>query len=214
MEFVPFISDIKMPINLLLSSVLSSAETLLNKAIMLDAKSRNKLAKLNGKIFSIKCTSPEILIHITVNDENFLLTSVIEKEADAEIAGSAKELSTLLFSKNKDNIIRNNKIFLKGDANSIRELQTIIFEIDIDWKFRLSKIIGDIPTQALNESLDSIKNFLNESTVSFKADIDEYIYEEVKIIPTTHDLEDFYYRIDALSLRLDRSRARLSKLEI
>ena len=214
MESVPFISAIKMPFNLLLSSALSNAEALLNRAIMLDPKTKNKLTNLHGTIFSIKCTSPEFSIFITVLEEGFLLSPVIAGEANAEISGSAHELSKLLFAKEKSSVIRNNKIFLKGDANSIQDLQTIIFELDIDWEYRLSKIIGDIPTQVLSESLDSIKNFLDESADSFKIDIHEYIHEEVKLIPTAHELEDFYYRIDALRLRLDRNHARLTRLEI
>jgi len=181
---------------------------------MLDSMSKKKLTKLHGKIFSIKCTAPEYSIFITVLEEGFLLSTVIADEADAEISGSANELLKLLFAKEKGNIIRNNNIRLKGDATSIQELQTILFELDIDWEYQLSKFIGDIPTQTFSDGLDLLKNFLNKSVASLKTDIDEYIHEEVKIVPTAYELEDFYHRIDALRLRLDRSHAKLTKLEI
>lgn len=203
-----------MPLNLLLSTALSSVEAILNKALVLDPMSQKKLAKLQGKIFSVKCTNPEISIFITVHEEGFLLSPFIADEADSEISGSADELLKLLFAKDKSNIIRNNDIQIKGDATDIQDLQTIIFDLNIDWEYQLSKFIGDIPTQTLSDGLDLIKNFISKSATSFKTDIDEYIHEEVKIIPTANELEDFYYRIDALRLRLDRSQARLTKLEL
>jgi len=214
MVSAPSILAIKMPLKLLISTALSRVEAFLNKTLMLDSMSKKKLTKLHGKIFSIKCTAPEYSIFITVLEEGFLLSTVIADEADAEISGSANELLKLLFAKEKGNIIRNNNIRLKGDATSIQELQTILFELDIDWEYQLSKFIGDIPTQTFSDGLDLLKNFLNKSVASLKTDIDEYIHEEVKIVPTAYELEDFYHRIDALRLRLDRSHAKLTKLEI
>lgn len=181
---------------------------------MLDTNSKKRLEGLQGKIFSFKSTSPEISISITVHEEGFLFSPVVNGDVDAEVSGPAAELSKLLFAKDKNTIIRNSKISLTGDASSLQELQTIIVELDIDWEYRLSKIIGDLPTQALSESLDSLKSFLDSSTTSLTNDIDEYVHEEAKIIPTTLELNNFYHRIDALRLRLDRNRARLTKIAL
>lgn len=203
-----------MPLNLLLSAALSGAEAILNKTLELDPLSKKKLLKLQGKIFSVKCTSPEIFIFITIHEEGFLLSPVIADLAEAEISASANELLKLLFAKDKSNIIRNNNVQIKGDITDIQELQEIIFDLDINWEYQLSKFIGDVPTQSLSNGLDLLKNFITKTAESIKTDVDEYIHEEAKMIPTTHELEDFYYRIDALRLRLDRNHARLTKLEI
>lgn len=203
-----------MPIKLLFSSALSNAEFFLNKALMLDPISKKKLAKLSDKIFTIKCTTPDLSIFMTIYKEGFLLSPVIIDKADSEISGSANELLKLLFAKDKGNIIRNNNIQLKGDIASIQELQTILFELNIDWEYQLSKFIGDVPTQTFSDGLGLLQNFLNKSATNLKTDIDEYIHEEAKIVPAANELEEFYYRIDALRLRLDRSHARLTKLAI
>ena len=151
---------------------------------------------------------------MTIYKEGFLLSPVIIDKADSEISGSANELLKLLFAKDKGNIIRNNNIQLKGDIASIQELQTILFELNIDWEYQLSKFIGDVPTQTFSDGLGLLQNFLNKSATNLKTDIDEYIHEEAKIVPAANELEEFYYRIDALRLRLDRSHARLTKLAI
>jgi ubiquinone biosynthesis protein UbiJ len=203
-----------MPIELLFSAALSSLEVLLNKAILLDPISKNKLNKLVGNIYAVKCTAPDISIFITVHEEGFLLSPAITDEEHSEIIGSANALLKLLFTQDKSNIIRNNDIQLNGDASSIQDLQVILFKLDIDWEYQLSKLIGDVPTQTFSESLDFLNNFLNKSVTGLKTNIDEYIHDEKNIAPTAYEIENFYHRIDALRLRLDRSHAKLTKLEI
>ncbi len=201
-----------MPFELFLSAALSSVEIILNKALNLDPFSRNKLTPLQGKVFSIKCTKPDCKIFITVLENGFQLTSSIVDEADAEIAATADVLLKLLIAKNKDSIIRNENIQLKGDASSIQDLQAILFDLDIDWEYQLSKLIGDIPTQALSDGIAKLKIFLSNNAASFTEDIEEYLHEEKKIVPTMSELEIFYQRIDQLRLKVDRAESRINKL--
>jgi ubiquinone biosynthesis protein UbiJ len=201
-----------MPFELFLSAALSSVEIILNKALNLDPFSRNRLASLQGKVFAIKCTKPDCKIFIMVLENGFQLTNSIIDEADAEIAATADVLLKLLIAKNKDSIIRNENIQLKGDASSIQDLQAILFDLDIDWEYQLSKLIGDIPTQALSDGIAKLKIFLSNNAASFTEDIDEYLHEEKKIVPTMSELEIFYQRIDQLRLKVDRAESRINKL--
>jgi len=147
-----------------------------------------------------------------VLENGFQLTNSIIDEADAEIAATADVLLKLLIAKNKDSIIRNENIQLKGDASSIQDLQAILFDLDIDWEYQLSKLIGDIPTQALSDGIAKLKIFLSNNAASFTEDIDEYLHEEKKIVPTMSELEIFYQRIDQLRLKVDRAESRINKL--
>ncbi len=157
MESALYILDIKMSLELLLSSGLSNTEIILNKALSLDPTSKNKLLPLQGKVFAIKCTKPFCLIFITILEEGIQLSSAAADDADVEISASASVLLKLLLAKNKDSIIRNENIQLKGDASSIQELQAILFDLNIDWEYHLSKVIGDVPTQAINDGLNKLK---------------------------------------------------------
>lgn len=207
-----------MSINLLLSSGLSSAELILNKALVLDPLSKKKLAGLRGNIFAINCTKsissiPAFSIFITVLDDGISLSPTIAEDANAEISASANVLLKLLLTKDKSSIIRNENIQIKGDASSIQELQAILFDLNIDWEYQLSKVIGDIPTQAVNDGLNKLKDFFNYSTASLTSGINEYIHEEKNIVPTTTELDFFFQRIDQLRLRVDRTESRINKLE-
>lgn len=205
-----------MPINLILSAVLGKAETLLNKALTLDPTSNKKLTRLSGTTIVIKSVNPECSLFISVHEQGFSLSPVITditEKTDAEISGPSQELIKLLFAKEKGDVIRNKDIQLKGDITSIQELQNIFLELDIDWEYQLSKFIGDVPTQTLSDGIELLKSFVNQSTLSLKTNIDEYIHEEAKLLPSSNELENFYQRIDALRLRLDRSQARINNFE-
>lgn len=207
-----------MPFKLLFSAALASAELILNKALMLDPASTKKLKELQGKTFVINCIGtessvPDYSIFITILEEGFLLSSVTADDADGEISASANVLLKLLLAKDKSSVIRNENIQLKGDASSIQDLQAVLLELDIDWEYQLSKGIGDIPTQALSDSLSFLKTFISDSATSIKTDIDEYIHEEKNIMPTTTELENFYQRIDHLRLRIDRTSSRINNLK-
>ena len=182
-----------------------------NNAISLDPVSKKKLLPLNGKIIVVQCTAPSLTISITVNDQCILLSPMHPDKADSYISGSASALLQLLTAKDKSKSIRAYAIQLKGDTVTIQAFQNILFSLNIDWEYPLSKVIGDIPTQALNEGLTLLKNFVNRSSASLINDIDEYIHVEINLLPTTDELENFYQRIDTLRLRLDRNQTRVAK---
>tara|TARA_R110000772_G_scaffold131045_2_gene239296 strand:- start:6882 stop:7508 length:627 start_codon:yes stop_codon:yes gene_type:complete len=203
-----------MPLNLVLSAALASAESVVNKALELDPLSKKKLLKLSGKNIAITCTSPSLSLMITITEQGFALSPVQTLESDAEVSGTAATLLQLLMAKDKTKTIRTNAVQIKGDASSIQDLQVLLNELNIDWDYQLSKFIGDIPTQSLSNGLKYLKEFLHNSSESLKTDIDEYIHEEINLFPSADELELFYQRIDTLRLRLDRSQARISKLSV
>jgi ubiquinone biosynthesis protein UbiJ len=203
-----------MSLNLLLSVALSQAETLLNKALALDPATQIKLLELNGQNIAVRSIHPQLAILIAINEQGVSLSPLISDitdQVDAEISGPAKELIKLLLTKEKSNIIRNQKIQLKGDITSIQALQNIFLKLDIDWEYHLSKLLGDVPTQTFSDGMAFLKNFINSSTSSLQNSVDEYIHEESNLFPSSNELERFYQRIDSLRLRLDRNQARINK---
>lgn len=203
-----------MPFNLILSAALVGAETAINNALELDPLSKKKLLPLSGKTIAITCTSPSLSLIITVTEQGFSLSPLQTIEADSAISGSAAALLQLLTSKDKSKIIRTNAVQIIGDTGCIQDLQAILNDLNIDWEYQLSNFIGDIPTQSLSDGMKFIRDFLSKSSESLKTDLDEYIHEEINLFPSTDELELFYQRIDTLRLRVDRSQARITRLDI
>ncbi len=213
MESAQFTLGIKMSFELLLSSAFSGAEELLNKALELDPASKNKLFGLSGKVFEVKCTSPEFSIFITIHEQGFLLSPFFDGNSDAKISGKASGLLELLTSSDKEKVIRSKAIKLQGDTEAIQQFQSMLFELNIDWEYHLSKLIGDIPTQTLSEGLDFLGDFLKKTGTSIQSYIDEYAHNEANLFPHDEEIESFSQRINQLRLKVDRSEARIRNFE-
>ena len=201
-----------MSLKLIFGSALTGMETVLNNALALDPASKKKLIKLSGKTIAVAVSSPSLSLFITITERGFLLSPIQTAEADSEITGSATSLLPLLISRDKTKIIRTNSVQLKGDISVIQDFQNLLTDLNIDWEYQLSKFIGDVPTQGLSNGLKFIADFISKSSASLKNDLDEYIHEEINLLPGTTEMERFYQRIDTLRLSLDRNQARVNKI--
>jgi len=191
------------------SAILSSMETFLNQALSMDTLARKKLEPLSGKLLRVHCDSPNLAINIMVCDDRLTLSSNEEFKADTIIRGTATALTKLLV-KRKTADLRKDGIVITGNVGLLTSLQEILQNIDLDWEYQISKLIGDVPTQALSDSFSAVGKFTRQSRDNLQKDIDDYLHEEKKIFPSAVELKSFYKRVDSLRLRVDRldSRAR------
>lgn len=197
---------------LLHSALLSALESCVNHVLALDPAAQKKLQPLAGKILRIHCERPDICVNIMVCEDQLLLTSNADFNADASIHGKLASLLKLLAARDTSRL-REDGIVIQGDTGLINALQGIFSNMDVDWEFRLSKIIGDIPTQLLSDSLDAGKSFLKQSGRNLRQDVDDYLHEESRLFPSSVQLDRFYRSIDSLRLRVDRLQARTSRLQ-
>ena len=80
-------------------------------------------------------------------------------------------------------------------------------------EYELSKIIGDIPTQAVSDSLTIARKFTNKTKQRVIQDVDTYLHDETKAFPSIAEVTGFYQSIDALRLRVDRLQSRVDRLQ-
>lgn len=201
-----------MPLALLTSAVLAAIELAINNVLKLDESSQQKLTSIDGSVFAINCTSPAIEIFLIIRGQTLNLCSYYEGEVDTRISGEATALFKLLLARDKNRSFYNDQLEVKGNLERLQTLQKILMGLDIDWEYQLSKFIGDIPTQAFSDSIDSAKDLAKNTHSSLIMDIDEYIHEEKKLFPANEEMESFYSGIGQLKLRIDRLNARLNKL--
>ncbi len=193
------------------SAILSSMETCLNQVLSMDTLARKKLEALSGKILRVHCDLPNLVINIMVCDDRLVLSSSEEFKADTIIHGTATALAKLLVKK-KSADLRKDGIVITGNVGLLTSLQEILQNIDLDWEYQISKLIGDLPTQALSDSFSAAGKFTRQSRDNLKKDIDDYLHEEKKIFPSAVELKSFYQSVDKLRLRVDRLEARTTRI--
>jgi ubiquinone biosynthesis accessory factor UbiJ len=205
-----------MVLNLVHSALLYSMETCINQVLSLDAGARNKLENISGKSLRVQIEKPLLEFTLLIGDGTIHLhqdaNSDESLKVDTAISGKASSIFKLLIKKDTHSLHADG-IVITGNTSLLESMQNIFQELDVDWEYELSKIIGDIPTQAVSDSLTSARKFTNKTKQRVIQDVDTYLHDETKAFPSIAEVTGFYQSIDALRLRVDRLQSRVDRLQ-
>jgi ubiquinone biosynthesis accessory factor UbiJ len=205
-----------MVVSLVHSAFLFSIETCINQVLSLNADARNKLENISGKSLRVQIEKPQLVFVLLVGEGAVHLhqdaNSGMSPEVDTTISGKASSILKLLVERDSHNLHADG-IVITGNTSLLESMQNIFQGLDIDWEYELSKIIGDIPTQAVSDSLTSARQFTNKTKQRVIQDVDAYLHDETKAFPSIEEVTGFYHSIDELRLRVDRLQSRVDKLQ-
>jgi ubiquinone biosynthesis protein UbiJ len=154
---------------------------------------------------------PTAELFIRISGGKVRLTPRFEGEATATISGSAAALAALLLKREPIFGLHNSGLDLRGNTGFAQSLQGLLLESRIDWEYQLSRVFGDIPTQLVADGVHKSQEYLQRTARRVSRDISDFLLEEGRLVPATAELEKFYSDVQALSLRLDRLDARLTR---
>ena len=198
---------------MLASALCAPAEALINAVLKQDPASALALQTYRGKALRIDCTTPLALtVFLVVEDHGFSLRSVYEEEPDASISASAGSFATLMLSESQSSALFSPAIALGGDTQLIQGLHRIINGLEIDWQGHFAPLIGDSATHQFSELVSRAQRWGKQSRDAIIDDIEEYLHEEARILPSKSEMAHFSTRVDELKLHLDRVQARTQRL--
>lgn len=193
--------------------ILQSLAHSINAYLDLDPESQPRLAKLYGKIitieflpllFSFQCRFTEKGITIQNDDPTVI--------PNATLRGTPLQMLGVLLEKDNRQHFFANDVVIEGDAEFGQEVVELFDRMQIDWEEHLSHVVGDIPAYHASQLTKQIASWLGTIKESFSHDINEYIHEEAKWMPSDEALQDFFAEIDTLRMDTDRMEARINHL--
>ncbi len=202
MSFAMFQSALLLPLELAINGVLS-----------LDAASKQRLAKLDGGTLAVHATQPTASVYIKVQGNRLHLSALQEGDATASLHGPATALLALLLRRGATESLHSSNVELRGDTAFVQQLQALLRDLDIDWEYHLSKVVGDIPTQAAADGMRKAGAELRRAGERVRENVGEYLHEEAGILPRVDELEAFYNDIADLKLRAERLQARIDQFK-
>ncbi len=198
---------------LLSTSLFAPFEATLNALLKQDPASAMRLRPYLGKCLRIECTNPVAMTaYLLVEDERLSLRSIHEGDSDAAISASAGAFATLLMSRSQTDALFTPSVVLAGDTHLVQALHRIIAGLEIDWEDHFANVFGDVATHQLGEWTRRARAWAQKSRKSVVDDIEEYLHEEARILPTKSEFTQFNNRVDELKLRLDRIQAKTQRL--
>lgn len=106
----------------------------------------------------------------------------------------------------------NDKIRMKGDIELGQQVKKLFDEMDIDWEGHLAHFTGDVVAHQIGTFVRKGRAFKKKLDESMRQNISEYLSEELRVIPTKYELEDFFAEVDELSLSVERLQAHINQL--
>ncbi len=198
---------------LLQTALLLPLELAINGVLKLDAASKPRLAKLEGRTLALRATQPSVTLFISIRGNGLHLSTLHEGAEAASLHGPASALLGLLIRREPIDNLHARNVELRGDTGFVQELQALLLDLDIDWEYQLSKFVGDIPTQAFSDGLREAGTMFRKAGTRLRENVSDYLHEESGLVPTATELETFYGDIAELKLRADRLQARLARLQ-
>ncbi|TCK04737.1 ubiquinone biosynthesis accessory factor UbiJ [Marinobacterium mangrovicola] len=196
-----------MPFQLLNASVLSLAESSLNRLLANDPATLDRLGALTGKVIAIESTSPVFHLYVLPHGAGLDLLHHYEGNADVTICGSALLLARLPIAGNE--VLFGKGVSLRGDSTLAHKLQSTLADTRIDWEAWLGNLMGDAAGHEAAKALRSLFGYSRDSASSLLLSTREYLQEEAKLLPTRVEIEIFMDEVDELRERAERLEARI-----
>ncbi|MEM8594592.1 MAG: SCP2 sterol-binding domain-containing protein [Pseudomonadota bacterium] len=148
----------------LITQTLSS---LLNRYSQRTEQQRNALSQLDGQLFLLHCTHPNITCYLNVHNAQIELHTHKPSQADhitSTLEGRASKLLALLQSDEPSSMLSQDDLQLRGDANAFNLLLSTLTPNDIDYEAPLARIIGDVPAHGIGKLIRGLRKQLNQHT--------------------------------------------------
>lgn len=192
---------------------LKALQKAINQAMSLDEGMPDKVNALDGKVLKMIIAPLDVVFYIQFIDAEIVLLDAYEGTADATIHSSPLGLIRLsLLPASKARSLFNDKIRISGDIELGQQVKSLFDDIDIDWEGHLAHFTGDVVAHQIGSIVRKGLEFKNHFTQSMSTNLTEFLQEELQVLPTCNELNDFFNDIDVLALDVERLQAQINQL--
>ncbi|MDF2181642.1 SCP2 sterol-binding domain-containing protein [Neptuniibacter sp. CAU 1671] len=195
------------------TAVLAAAEGLINPLLQRDSVTLDALTALQGKVLSFEVTQPTLKLFLLPTDSGVQLQAEYAGTPDTIFSGTGSDFVTLLTSTDRRDALFGKSIRISGDSHLAEQFQALIDNALIDWEGLLGDLIGDLPAHSLSQMFRWKSDQLKLTGQSLMANLQEYLQEEARILPTRVEAEILADEIESLQEQTERLAARINSLK-
>lgn len=192
---------------------LKALQKAINQAMSLDEMMHTKLMALDGKVLEMVISPLNVHFFIQFLNGDMLLLDQYDGHADTVIHSNPIGLIRLsLLPPSKARSLFNDKIRMSGDIEFGQQVKKLFDEMDIDWEGHLAHFTGDVVAHQIGSFIRKGMEFKNQFSTSMRQNVTEFLQEELRVLPSRNELEDFFNDVDDLSLSVERLQAHVNQL--
>jgi len=182
----------------------SSAIEYINKLLQSDAFNKsipdNFLSEINNKKIKInlKDINYSTILHIS---DNTIIILDEEGNYDVELITTPATLALFILSKGSDKF--SSKIIINGDIDTANKFNNFLSSSE-KIKEILIHLIGKEKTKDIEKGIKSLTVFFNDIFSSSTSDLVDFLTDDLTVLPTKSDVNQFLDEVDSLKSRTDK----------
>ncbi|HEX6834473.1 MAG TPA: SCP2 sterol-binding domain-containing protein [Rudaea sp.] len=198
--------------NPLLATLGRALEGVLNRAVALDAPTRDDLAALEGRRIGVELRGMDLALAIGVEDGRLRVGPHWERGSDLNLRATPGSLLAFALRRGDNSALPPGKVDVSGDAELARRIEKLMrgFRPDIEEAF--ARTFGDVLGVPIARAVRSAFEFSRDSARSFAANTAEYLREESRDLVAPGEMDGFLDDVDTLRERAERLEARVARL--
>ena len=197
------------------AGVLSGLEAAINRYLRLDPECGARMATLSGRCIGIELRGLDLQLFIYPGEQGVRLSDQLndDAEADTTLRGTPLGMARLGLGKNTEKTLFSGDVSIDGDVETGQAFKAILDNMDIDWEEQLSKLTGDVIAHQLSRTAIRAGQAFRHSQHTLQQDIGEYLQEELRVLPSRIETENFSAAVTRISMDTDRLAARVKRLQ-
>lgn len=193
---------------------LEGLEQAINRLLVLDPQTTQRLAALHGHVFRIDLRGLDLQLDLVPGrDGRLRLPGVVEGEPDCTLSGSPLDLIRASDKAAGPAQLFAGHVRIHGDVGLAQRFSEALAGLDIDWEEQLARLTGDIAAHEVGRAVRALLREGARARHSAGDNLSEYLTEEARLLPHRHEVEDFLDEVDRLRDDVERLAARIARLE-
>ena len=205
-------------INPLISTLaLTPAEQAINFLIQDDPHLADLIEPFTGKSLEVETRQPAATFTVLFESGRIRLSSLegamTGVKPDAKVSATASALLSMLSADAGSRGLVNPELELSGDIEWIQALLRALHRADIQWRDLLGTTLGDDISGQLISLVEASSEWAGQSNTRLRRNLEDYLKEEIRVVPGEHETDRFTDQMHDLRLQLDRVAARAQALD-
>ena len=193
--------------------VVSGFESAINRYLRLDPDAAARMARLEGQCIALDLRGLDLMLFILPGERASACKTRFEGEAGTVLRGTPLGMLALGLGGNSGKTLFSGEVLIEGDVETGQAFKAILDEMDIDWEEQLSKLTGDVLAHRLGNAARRVRGTLQHGRSTLEQDIGEYLQEELRVLPSRIETENFSSDVSRISMDVERMEARIKRLQ-
>lgn len=194
------------------STALEGLEHLINAALKYDPASARDLATLESQIILVQSTMPPLSIALEPTANGIMLHSNWQDSASVTINGTLVSIASMAVNSGATKSLSGTGVNVSGDLETLRKLNIIMTNLDIDWEAALAELIGDVAAHILCSNIRNSADFRANTAQRSKTTLVDVAQNQWQLTPNRPDFKQFTQQVRGITTDTDRLAARIDRL--